>query len=287
MSLPGFWRSALDPERVMQVQTTHWQDALPAVREEHLTVEEPLELRLSHQSLAVIMRTPGHDYELAMGFLFSESIIHSPDDVLSLEPELDADGLPLVNVVNITLREQVSSASLQAQTAAFQRHFAVSSSCGLCGKNSISDLLCTTPPLDADNVRIPSSIFYALSEQLRSAQTVFQHTGGLHAAALFTLDGELLLLREDVGRHNAVDKLVGHGLLHGLPPYREHILLVSGRTSYEIIQKVVLARIPCVAAISAPSSLAVELAERGGVTLIGFLRGHSMNVYTHPERIIS
>ncbi|HTK08939.1 MAG TPA: formate dehydrogenase accessory sulfurtransferase FdhD [Ktedonobacteraceae bacterium] len=285
MSLPDYWRSALDPERVMQARTTHWQEADSVLREEQLTVEEPLELRLDHQSLAVIMRTPGHDYELAMGFLFSEGIIHGADEVLSLEPELDDDGLPLVNVVNITLHESSSSLNSQTQTAAFQRHFAVSSSCGLCGKNSIADLFCTTSPLEPDQLRIPASVIYSLPDQLRSAQKVFQHTGGLHAAALFSLNGELSLLREDVGRHNAVDKLVGHGLLHHLPPYREQILLVSGRTSYEIVQKVVLARIPCIAAISAPSSLAVELAEQGGVTLVGFLRGQSMNVYTHPERI--
>jgi FdhD protein len=283
MTLPDYWRSALDPERVMQTRTTHWQDAAPVWREEQLTVEEPLELRINHQSLAVIMRTPGNDYELVMGFLFSESIIHAADEVLSLEPELDDDGLPLVNVVNIMLRELPASSN--AQTAAFQRHFAVSSSCGLCGKNSIADLFCTTSPLEPDALRIPASVIYSLPDQLRSAQKVFQHTGGLHAAALFSPEGELSLLREDVGRHNAVDKLVGYGLLHAVSSYREKILLVSGRTSYEILQKVVLARIPCIAAISAPSSLAVELAEQGGVTLIGFLRGRSMNVYTHPERI--
>ena len=261
------------------------------LREEQLTVEEPLELRIGHKSLAVIMRTPGHDQELAMGFLFSEGIIQDANEVLGLETELDADGLPLINVLNITLRMQSSLFSGDQDQAGmpthtFQRHFAVSSSCGLCGKNSIADLLVTTPVLEVDTLKISAAVFYQLADQLHTAQTVFRYTGGLHAAALFSFSGELLLLREDIGRHNAVDKLVGHGLLNGLTPFRERMLLVSGRTSFEILQKVLLARIPCVAAISAPSSLAVELAEQSGITLIGFLRGRSMNVYTHPERII-
>ncbi len=285
MALPGFWRSALDPERVMRVDVTHWQDDQQVQREDHLTVEEPFEVRIAHQSLAVIMRTPGHDRELAMGFLLTEGVIQSADDVVAIEDELDADGLPLANVLNVTLRSRGQMAALQPQAVAFERHFAVSASCGLCGKNSIADLMLSTPPLEPDAFRIPASVFYELAASLRGQQTVFSHTGGLHAAGLFTQTGALRLLREDVGRHNAVDKLIGHGLLHGEFPYRDALLLVSGRTSFEIIQKALLARIPCVAAISAPSSLAVELAETGGITLIGFLRDHSMNVYTHPERL--
>ena len=285
MTAPGFWRSPLDPERVMQLPVAHWQENEQHRREEHLTVEEPLEIRLDGRSLAVIMRTPGHDFELACGFLFSEGIITSRDDILSLEDAVDADGLPLANVVDVALRASPSGDS-GASTAAFQRHFAVSSSCGLCGKNSIADLLCNVPPLPGDDTHISPATLYTLSACLREQQDVFSHTGGLHAAGLFTSGGELLLLREDVGRHNAVDKLIGHGLLHGTLPYSQHILLVSGRTSFEIIQKALLARIPCIAAISAPSSLAVELADTGGITLIGFLREHTMNVYTHPERIV-
>jgi FdhD protein len=144
----------------------------------------------------------------------------------------------------------------------------------------------TTPSLAPDTVRFSSSVLYELSTRLRKEQAVFQYTGGLHAAGIFDAQGELLLLREDIGRHNAVDKLIGHSLLHDTYPYHDRILLVSGRTSFEILQKALLARIPCVAAISAPSSLAVELAEQGGITLIGFLRDHSMNVYTHPQRIV-
>ena len=269
----------------MSVNVTHWQEQARQQRAEALTVEEPLEVRLAHRSLAVIMRTPGHDRELAMGFLFSEGVIAGAADVLRIEEESDTDGLPLPNVVNVVLREQPALEDAPPQTTAFERHFAVSSSCGLCGKNSISDLLISVPPLDDDTIRIDAAVLYELPARLRQAQSVFAHTGGLHAAALFTLDGGLLLMREDVGRHNAVDKLSGHGLLQDAFPYTRHILMVSGRTSFEIIQKALLARIPCVAAISAPSSMAVELAERGGLTLVGFLRGPSMNVYTHPERI--
>ncbi|HVB75884.1 MAG TPA: formate dehydrogenase accessory sulfurtransferase FdhD [Ktedonobacteraceae bacterium] len=286
MTAPGYWRSPLDPQRVMQLPVVHWQDTEQQEREEQLTVEEPLEIRLDRRSLAVIMRTPGHDHELACGFLFTEGIIKTPDDVLSIEDAVDADGLPLANVVDVMLRTSPTDAVDASNAPAFQRHFAVSASCGLCGKNSIADLMCDVPPLPTDDTRIPASTIYNLPAQLRARQDVFSHTGGLHAAGLFTTGGEFYLLREDVGRHNAVDKLIGHGLLHHTLPYSRHILLVSGRTSFEIIQKALLARIPCIAAISAPSSLAVELAGDGGITLIGFLRDRAMNVYTHPERIV-
>jgi FdhD protein len=284
MTIPGFWRSALDPERVMHTQVTHWQDQERQQREDYLTVEEPFEVRIGDQSLAVIMRTPGHDAELALGFLLTEGVIQSFSDVLSLQEAVDADGLPLSNVLRILLRQHAGGESKVAP--AFERHFAVSASCGLCGKNSIADLMCSVPPLPADELRIPAAHLYELPARLRNAQSVFAHTGGLHAAGLFDVSGALHLLREDVGRHNAVDKLIGYGLLHNMLPYSRHILLVSGRTSFEIIQKALLARLPCIAAISAPSSLAVELAEQAGITLIGFLRDRAMNVYTHPERII-
>jgi len=288
MALPGFWRSSLDPERVMNVGMTHWQGNVWQQREDQLTVEEPFEVRIDQRSLAVIMRTPGHDHELAMGFLFTEGVIRQPGDVLTIEGATEADGLPLANVVNVVLRhnQQQDVPLPSGERLAFERHFAVSASCGLCGKNSIADLMVTTSPLQVDDMHIPASIIYNLPAQLRTAQTVFTHTGGLHAAGLFSHSGELLLLREDVGRHNAVDKLIGHGLLNGTFPYSRHVLMVSGRTSFEIIQKALLARIPCIAAISAPSSLAVELANQAGVTLIGFLRDQSMNVYTHAERIV-
>lgn len=286
MTVAGYWRSPIDPERVMHVSVTHWEGDERQEREDHLAVEEPFEIRINGQSLAVIMRTPGNDIELAMGFLFTEGVIAGADAVREIESAVDADGLPLANVVNVRLHSLGQEAALVSQPVALQRHFAVSASCGLCGKNSIADLLVTTAPLERDEVRISADRLYNLPEQLREAQAVFTSTGGLHAAGLFRSDGKLLLLREDVGRHNAVDKVIGHGLLQGNIPYRDHILMVSGRTSFEIIQKALLAGIPCIAAISAPSSLAVELAYQCGMTLVGFLRGHAMNVYTHPERII-
>lgn len=286
MTFSSSWRSPLDPQRVMEARVVRWQDDTSASNEEHLTVEEPFEVRLGHQSLAVIMRTPGHDIELALGFLLTEGIIQSDRDVLSVQNDYDADGLPLENVVNITLAHPAQEAAMQSHPATFERHFAVSASCGLCGKNSIADLMVTVPSLEPDDISISAATCYELSERLRVQQSVFRYTGGLHAAGLFTHSGELLLLREDIGRHNAVDKLVGHGLQEHMFPYRKHILMVSGRTSFEIIQKALLARIPCVAAISAPSSMAVELADKGGITLIGFLRNRSMNVYTHPERVV-
>lgn len=287
MTLQGFWRSTHDPQRIMQVQVNSWHDQEQQQREDLLTVEEPFEIRIAGRSLAVIMRTPGNDAELAMGFLFTEGIIQQAQDVVKIEDALDADGLPLANVVNVILSNAKQTESMQGQAGAFERHFAVSASCGLCGKNSIADLLCATPSLEPDAMRIPAGTLYELSERLHAEQAVFSHTGGLHAAGLFSQEGDLLLLREDIGRHNAVDKLIGYGLLHNTYPYNRHILLVSGRTSFEILQKALLARIPCVVAISAPSSMAVELAASSGITLVGFLRGHSMNAYTHPERIIS
>ncbi len=285
MTVQGFWRSALDPERVMNVHMTHWKEHLQEQREDYVTVEEPFEVRVNQRSLAVIMRTPGHDHELAMGFLFTERVIRQPEDVDVIEDAIDDDGLPLANVVNVHLRSNGQQDPL-IQVDHFERHFAVSASCGLCGKNSIDDLMLTVPALKVEDLHISSSCIYELTRQLRIGQDVFTHTGGLHAAGLFTSTGELCLLREDVGRHNAVDKIIGYGLLHNTFPYSRHILVVSGRTSYEIIQKAALARIPCIAAISAPSSLAIELAHQAGITLIGFLRDQTMNVYTHPERIV-
>jgi FdhD protein len=293
MTISDSWRSTFDPERVMETHVIRWQMEDARERQDYLAIEEPFEIRLHRQSLAVIMRTPGNDKELALGFLLSENVIRRADEVIEIKNDVDADGLPLENVMNVMLREPADNNPVLEtpeaceRPANFARHFAVSSSCGLCGKNSIADLMLSLPPLEPDTIRIPVERLYPLPTLLREQQAVFQHTGGLHAAALFDLEGNLQLVREDVGRHNAVDKLIGHGLLHSTFPYRERILLVSGRTSFEIIQKAFLARIPCIVAISAPSSLAVELADRAGITLIGFLRDRSLNIYTHAERIIS
>lgn len=285
------WRSELDPERIVQTTVNHWQETEHHEREDVLAVEEPFEVRINGESLAVIMRTPGHDRELALGFLFSEGILSTTDDIEGIESAVDSDGLPLENVINVRLRQPGNAASEAScglpGGVSFERHFAVSSSCGLCGKNSIASLLQDAPPLEQDTLQVSAETLYMLAQRLREQQAVFSHTGGLHAAGLFSLRGELQLLREDIGRHNAVDKLIGHGLLRKGLPYRENLLLVSGRTSFEIIQKALQACIPYVIAISAPSSLAVDLAEKSNMTLVGFLRGHSMNVYTHPERITS
>jgi len=278
------WRSALDPERVLSARVVHWQNAEETLREESLTVEEPCEIRLGGRSLAMIMRTPGHDHELALGFLLSEGLIQDADDVQAVKDVADDEGVPLVNVVEVTLREPLRQ---EVMATAFQRNFAVSASCGLCGKDTIADVMCNAQPLSSDDLRISASCLYALPARLRAAQAVFTHTGGLHAAGLFTPQGELALLREDIGRHNAVDKLLGSGLLRRALPYSHMLLLLSGRTSFEIVQKAFRARIPCIAAISAPSSLAAELANQSGITLVGFLRDRTMNVYTHPERIVS
>lgn len=280
--MSDFWRSPLDPERVVSTHVTHWQHTEQEQREEPLAVEEPLEIRLGERSLAIIMRTPGHDAELVAGFLLSEGVIADPDNLLKIRTVCDSDGLPLPNVIEVILQQRAG----ELVESAFTRHFAVSASCGLCGKDSINALLTESKPIDVNDLRIDASCLYGLPARLGAAQEVFRHTGGLHAAGLFNERGELELLREDVGRHNAVDKLIGHGLLHRTLPYTRALLLVSGRTSFEIIQKALRARIPCIAAISAPSSLAVELAAESGITLIGFLRAHTMNVYTHAERVV-
>lgn len=282
--MADFWRSPLEPERIVTTYVTHWHDARQEQREDALAVEEPLEIRLGERPLAVIMRTPGHDAELAAGFLLTEGVIAEPEDLQDIRVASDSDGLPLPNVIEVHLHPERAAALSEN---AFTRHFAVSASCGLCGKDSISAVLRASVALTLSDLRIEATCLYDLPVRLRAAQDVFTHTGALHAAGLCNEEGELLLVREDVGRHNAVDKLIGHGLLERSLPYTRALLLVSGRTSFEIIQKALRARIPCIAAISAPSSLAVELAERSGITLIGFLRAQTMNVYTHAERIVA
>src|SRR5258708_14897028 len=257
MTVPDFWRSSLDPMRVMNVQVTHWREDEQQQRSERLTVEYTLEVRTSRRSRAVIMRSPGHDHEVAMGFLFTEGIMREAGDIATIEDAVDTDGLPLANVVNVRLRHREQpdtrvDAGDNKDYQAFERRFAVSASCGLCSKESIADLMLSIPPLEASDLRISASCIYELSKQLRTAQDVFSHTAGLHAAVLFTSTAELCLRREDVGRHNAVDNLIGYGLLHNTFPYSTSTLLVSGRTSFEIIQKPLLAPIPSIPPISPP-----------------------------------
>jgi FdhD protein len=254
-------------------------------RVDTLAVEEPLEIRIGGVPLAVTMRTPGHDVELAIGFLVSEGVIADPSEFRSA---IHCGGPGTggaentYNVLDATLAPGV-----RAPSGDEARRFYTTSSCGVCGKASI-DAVETISRFDVsgDDTTVEAEWIAALPDRLRAEQAVFDKTGGLHAAALFdATTGELLVLREDVGRHNAVDKVVGWALQQGRLPLRNVVLQVSGRASFELVQKATMAGIPVLAAVSAPSSLAVELADRAGVTLVGFSRGRSMNVYAHARRI--
>ena len=241
--------------------------------------EEPLEIRVEGRSVAVVMRTPGHDVELTAGFLVTEGVVQKPRDVLEITQcpvTTDSKG----NIVDVLLGGAV------VNWESLTRHVFSASSCGLCGKTSIDSVFQKFPAVVGD-WKVPAEVLWTLPDKLRHAQETFSKTGGLHASAIFDLDGNLVVLREDVGRHNALDKVLGYGLLNGLLPFDQHILLVSGRVSFEIIQKALAGGIALVAAISAPSSLSVEFAETANQTLVGFLRGGTMNVYAHPRRIES
>src|SRR5205809_390416 len=239
-----------------------------------LTIEEPLEIRIGRKVLATTMRTPGHDDELAAGFLVSEAIVHDRSEMA----EISADG---DNRVIVGLAEGVK---LKLNSA--QRFGTISSSCGLCGKTSIDEIRQNFPAIESANVRIDIETLLSLPTKLRKAQSDFARTGGIHAAGIFDLNGELKIVREDIGRHNAVDKAIGRAFLDKLLPLNRHVLLVSGRASFEIVQKALAAGIPVVAAVSAPSTLAVDFARQSNQTLIGFLRPPSLNVYSHIERLI-
>ena len=266
---------------------TRWAAAEPMRVEDELVVEEPLEIRVGQQSLIVVMRTPGHDFELAAGFLYTESLITSSDDI-EIITYCDEDVIEtqdgslssLANIVNVQLTEAFD---LDAQSG-WQRNFHANASCGLCGKMTIESVRQQVSPLNS-GFHINQGRLYELNDRLRTAQSVFERTGGLHAAGLFDETGELVIVREDIGRHNAVDKVIGQALLSDLVPLERYILMVSGRASFEIVQKALFARIPVIVAVSAASTLAVDLAQEGNLTLIGFMRGQSMAVYTCPERI--
>ncbi|HEX9124057.1 MAG TPA: formate dehydrogenase accessory sulfurtransferase FdhD [Actinomycetota bacterium] len=252
-------------------------------RPDRLAAEEPMEIRVEGPaqepvSVAVTMRTPGGDFELAVGFLLTEGLIAGRGDVRTVSYCEDFDpGDQRYNVVTVGLAVPFDRARLS-------RNFYATSSCGICGKAALEHVEVRCAPV-GPGPTVGSAVIAGLPEELRRVQRVFDETGGLHAAGLFTPGGELLSMREDVGRHNAVDKVVGEALLAGELPLSERILLVSGRASFEIVQKAAVAGIPIVAAVSAPSSLAVEAADRFGMTVAGFLRGDRFNVYTHPERI--
>lgn len=252
-------------------------------RSETLAVEEPLEIRINGSALTVTMRTPGSDVELAQGFLLTEGVIGHRDDIARVEycRGTGQDGMNTYNVLDVSLRSGVPMPDLN-----LTRNFYTTSSCGVCGKGSI-DAVRTVTRFSPENdpTIVTASTLTAMPERLRAAQKVFALTGGLHGAALFEADGEMLVVREDVGRHNAVDKVIGWALENDRIPLTATVLLVSGRASFELTQKAVMAGIPVLAAVSAPSSLAVDLASQSELTLVAFLRGESMNIYTRPDRI--
>ena len=251
--------------------------AKPRPQSDILAREEPLEIRVRGQSVAVTMRTPGHDAELAAGFLLTEGIIHYRADIIEIAACLE--GETPENILNVFLAPAV-----QVDFAQLTRHVFASSSCGLCGKASIEAVHQHFAPIES-KLGISAALLARLPQRMSAAQETFAQTGGLHAAAIFDPAGRLEVLREDVGRHNAVDKVLGWGFLNDKLPFDSRVLLVSGRASFEIMQKALAARVPIVAAVSAPSSLAVEFARESGQTLIGFLRGRTMNVYAGAERI--
>ena len=267
-------------QSVNLTRVSEWNDGNLREKEDFLAAEEPLEIRIGENPLSVTMRTPGHDLELAAGFLFTEGLIERREQLLSLEPLFGKEERDRGNVVRAEL-----SADAAPDFQKLRRHFFASSSCGICGKASIDAVRSRLiRPPDA-RFRIEGEVLLGLPDALRSSQDVFDRTGGLHAAALFDAAGRLEVLREDIGRHNAVDKVIGWALVEGKLPLSNSILLVSGRGGFEIVQKTIAAGVPVLASVSAPSGLAVQLARELGLTLIGFLRGRRFVIYAGKERV--
>jgi FdhD protein len=274
------------PTSRTRTQVRILEDGNERTRSDHLATEEPLEIRLilgeSTKTVAVTMRTPGADFELAVGFLFGEGVIGDREQVLRIsyctDPDIDAE--QQFNIVNVKL-----DPTTMPDLRPLERHFFTTSACGVCGKASLEALQLRGCPVIPPGPEVTPDVIYGLPERLRAGQGIFESTGGLHAAGLFDEDGDLIALREDVGRHNAVDKLIGWSLLQDRLPLHDHIVMVSGRSSFEILQKCLVAGVPIVGAVSAPSSLAVALAEEFNVTLIGFLRGRRFNVYAGSDRV--
>jgi FdhD protein len=273
------------------IQIVKVNAAASTVSTDMLAIEEPLEIRLEHgpaeqrqvQNISVTMRTPGHDTELANGFLFTEGIIKSPDDISATEHCFIACAENKENVIQVSL-----SPGIVPHLQNTERNFYTTSSCGVCGKGSINAIrtVSSFAGQAADHDTIQPDILYQLPIILRRHQRVFEDTGGLHASALFTTTGELLLLREDVGRHNALDKMIGAALNYNWLPLHQTVLLLSGRASFELVQKAAMAGINIIAAVGAPSSLAVQLAEEFNITLVGFLRDERFNIYTAAHRVL-
>jgi FdhD protein len=249
---------------------------------DRVAVEEPMEVRVNGASFAVIMRTPGADRDLAAGFLLAEDVIRTADEIGTIEYCQDADEEGRDNTINVTVTG--GAVERLAERLGERRQVMMTASCGLCGRRTIESLQARVASVRGEWT-VGADVIAALPDRLRASQSVFESTGGLHAAGLFDRPGVLQIAAEDVGRHNAVDKIVGRTLLAGNHPLDESILLVSGRTSFELVQKALLAGVPVIAAVSAPSSLAIDLAEQAGITLCGFVRGPHFNVYTHANRI--
>ena len=262
-----------------------YENGKPQRRKDTLAAEEPLEILLragsEQHTIAITMRTPGNDYELAAGFLHNEGIIHHKDGISGMTYCVDGNQQEYNS-----LRIQLTADSMPKLNQ-LERHFFTNSACGVCGSTMLDDLSERNIPAIPEGPVVDHSLVTSLPDKLRQSQNLFDTTGGLHAAALFDLDGNLLAVREDVGRHNALDKLIGWGLLNDQLPFNNRIVMVSGRASYELLQKSYIAGVSIFCAVSAPSSLAVDVAQRFGITLIGFLRGNRFNVYTGNERIKS
>lgn len=273
---------ARTPRSVALTQVSEWDAGVFRRKEDFLAAEEPLEIRIGEHPLSVTMRTPGHDLELAAGFLFTEGLVDKRAQILELVENAGENEANRANAVRATLAPEVTP-----DFTRMTRHFFAASSCGICGKASIDAVRSRTLAPLSDAFRIDAKALLRMPEALRESQAVFGRTGGLHAAALFNAAGEMLVLREDIGRHNAVDKVIGWAVRDGRVPLRNMVMLVSGRGGFEIVQKAIVAGVPLLACVSAPSSLAVQLARELRQTLVGFLRERRFVIYAGEERIAS
>lgn len=267
---------------VRAVAAWRWRDGAAVPAEDHVAVEEPLEVRVNGAPFAVMMRTPGDDLALAAGFLLAEDVVREGAEIAAIERCDDVEDEARGNVLNVTVSGEASE-RLAARLGE-RRQIIATAACGLCGRRTIESLQTRVARVGGDWT-VPAAVVLGLPDTLRASQAAFDVTGGIHASALCDRDGRVQLVAEDVGRHNALDKIIGRALLDGRVPLDDHLLVVSGRSSYELVQKALLGGVPLVAGVSAPSSLAVALAHATGITLCGFVRGQTMNVYTHPQRI--